>query len=85
MRALVDPGSPPAEVTLAGGAAMVAPCDPVYEAATVIGAVLRLRPAAGPGAPRSQPAGHRRGAPSLQSGKERFHCGVVVTIAGHPK
>ena len=63
MRALVTLDAAAAGTTLAGGAAMVAPCDPVYEAATVIGAVLRLRPAAGPGFSWSQPAGTQAGRP----------------------
>jgi sigma-54 dependent transcriptional regulator, acetoin dehydrogenase operon transcriptional activator AcoR len=45
-RALALPGPPPDELVLETGMAVAAECGPVYDAGTVIGAVLRLRPGA---------------------------------------
>jgi DNA-binding CsgD family transcriptional regulator len=62
LRALAAPGIRPPEAVLASGAATVAECDPVYDAQTLVGAVLRLRPGTG-GAPRAQPAAPSSGRP----------------------
>jgi transcriptional regulator of acetoin/glycerol metabolism len=62
LRALTASGTRTATAVLASGTATVAECDPVYDAQTLIGAVLRLRPETG-GAPRAQPAAPSSGRP----------------------